>query len=62
MMGVSERQVTGRVHHTDACQKAIDRGLAQRHADSDLIAALQNLKTPESCRMKTALHFASRRL
>lgn len=41
--------------------KAIDRGPAQHHADSDLIAALQNLKTRET-RVKTALLFAQWRL
>lgn len=42
--------------------KAIDRGPAQHHADSDLIAALQNLNAWESSRVQTAYFFASWRL
>lgn len=42
--------------------KAIDRGPAQHHADSDLIAALQNLKARETSGVKTALLSASWRL
>lgn len=64
-LGVGERLVRGWSEAERATLKwvkAIDRGPAQHHADSDLIAALQNLKAWETSRVQTAYFFGSWRL